>query len=126
MGTLTKLKAIRLSLLQAERAIIHSKIHLIDSVPDIENENITRISKNMFVMSSRHLSSVSWGVEYYDFKEQRRMLQEVIRETSPKKLVPVLEEVFRTGKIIINKGRIPWHYIFNPEYLKKVQEAFNM
>jgi hypothetical protein len=106
-----------------DRVLRNKKARLLKSLRDAirncpDNPHIKRISKNCFVMSSRHLSSRDWTPEYYNFPKQYNAICRALRKRTLEQVVPFLKRIIREG--VVKKVHIENWYGRNMRLTEKV------
>lgn len=89
----------------------------ITALPD--NENVTKLSDNAFIMSSSDLSMEDFSPSFYDFKYQYTKINELLDSISPNSILNRLDRAIKDKFIMVNNHRVK----LNPkvrEYLKQI------
>lgn len=95
--------------------------YIILTLPD--NNNITRLSDQCFVMSSANLSNdLCLTPEYYDFKRQYKLIVKIIEECSIERIQSLMSDITRKGSVHYPSGI---YHRFHPNVIKQVNLLLN-
>lgn len=105
-------------------AIVEKLEDKIKSLP--ENDKIKRVSKNAFIMNSKHLLNTCWSPEFYDFKFQYEKIIEKLKSIDPLRIKETLEQIVTNE--FIGKASEPYQNRtrIHPQVIKYLIKTLNL
>lgn len=118
------MKGIKNAIAEFNAALQKLKAETIEFINDIEEIPVERFqNSSCFVVSFKTITENSGILSpfYYDVKEQKKTLTEIVNNSKHLEFLTTLKEIAETGKRIVRKGTSSYQQIYAPSVVSSIK-----